>query len=71
MYLHGRIFLCTSVSSVMIVQVHRLGEACLHIIASASCMTNASEVCQQTGADSFTSSLCGWSHSASDCVTVQ
>ena len=55
----------------MIVQVHRLGEACLHIIASASCMTNASEVCQQTDADSFTSSLCGWSHSASDCVTVQ
>ena len=44
--------------------VYRLGEACSHIAAIASCMINAREACQQTGADSCTSTLCGWSHSA-------
>ena len=48
----------------MILSVCRLGEACLHITAITSCVIYA-RVCQQTGADSCTSSLRGWSHSAS------
>ena len=46
------------------VVLNRLGEACSHIAAITSCMINATEVRQQTGADSCTSTLCGWSRSA-------
>ena len=44
--------------------VNRLGESCSHIVAVTSCMINAREARQWTGADSCTSTLCGWSHSA-------
>ena len=44
--------------------VNRLGEACSHIATIASCMINAREARQQTGADSCTSTLCGWGHLA-------
>ena len=46
--------------------LNRLGEACSHIAAIASCMINAVEVRKQNGADSCTSNLCGWNHSASE-----
>ena len=41
-------------------------EVCLHITVVTSCMINEKEACQQTGADSCTSTLCGWSHSAGE-----
>ena len=44
--------------------VNRLAEACSHIVAITSCMINTREAYQQTLADSCTSTLCGWSHSA-------
>ena len=46
------------------VTVNRFGEACSHIAAVRSYMTNPREAHQQTGADSCTSALYGWSHSA-------
>ena len=44
--------------------MNRLGKACSHIAAIASCMIYAREVRQRTGADSCTSTLCGWNNSA-------
>ena len=46
------------------VAVSRLGEVCLHITVLTLRMINAREACQQTGADSCISTLCGWSHCA-------
>ena len=43
---------------------NRLGEACSHIAAVVSCMINATEVRKRSGADSCTSTLCGWNHCA-------
>lgn len=43
---------------------NRLSEACSHITTITSCMVNAREAREQTGADSCTSTLCGWSCSA-------
>ena len=39
---------------------NRLGEACSHIAAVVSCLINATEIRKQSGADSCTSTLCGW-----------
>ena len=46
------------------VAANRLGEVCLRITVVTLYMINAKEARQQTGADSYISTLHGWSHSA-------